>query len=72
MGRRLRGGADRPHLSGGFGVRSAPDPGTWPGSPLAPEWPGPVLLTVGADEEGETLPLDKDKVLAMLATLTDL
>ncbi|MFJ6354804.1 DUF3846 domain-containing protein [Streptomyces sp. NPDC092046] len=33
---------------------------------------GPVLLTGGADEEGETLPLDKDKVLAMRATLTDL
>ncbi|MFJ4879886.1 DUF3846 domain-containing protein [Streptomyces sp. NPDC088745] len=33
---------------------------------------GPVLLTGGADEEGETVPLSKDKVLALLASLTDL
>ncbi|MFD0269554.1 DUF3846 domain-containing protein [Streptomyces sp. NPDC127106] len=33
---------------------------------------GHVLLTGGADDEGETLPLDRDKVLAVLATLADL
>ncbi|MFE6461973.1 DUF3846 domain-containing protein [Streptomyces cinereoruber] len=33
---------------------------------------GPVLLTGGADEEGETLPLNKDKVLALLTSLADL
>ncbi|TDU67823.1 DUF3846 domain-containing protein [Streptomyces sp. KS 21] len=36
------------------------------------DYHGPVLLTGGADEEGETLPLNKDKVLALLTSLADL
>ncbi|MFE6714042.1 DUF3846 domain-containing protein [Streptomyces sp. NPDC057695] len=36
------------------------------------DYHGPVLLTGGADDEGETLPLDKDKMLAMLTILADL
>lgn len=36
------------------------------------DYHGPVLLTGGADAEGETLPLSKDKVLALLASLGDL
>ncbi|MFD9047754.1 DUF3846 domain-containing protein [Streptomyces zaomyceticus] len=33
---------------------------------------GAVLLTGGANEEGETLPLSEDKTRALLASLTDL
>lgn len=33
---------------------------------------GPVLITGGADNEGDTLPLDTDKANALLATLADL
>ncbi|MFE1230285.1 DUF3846 domain-containing protein [Streptomyces sp. NPDC058745] len=33
---------------------------------------GPVLLTGGADEEGNTLPLDTDKARALLTALADL
>ncbi|THA53268.1 DUF3846 domain-containing protein [Streptomyces sp. A1136] len=32
---------------------------------------GPVLLTGGANSEGDTLPLTKDQVLALLASLAD-
>ncbi|MEU8708730.1 DUF3846 domain-containing protein [Streptomyces sp. NPDC048565] len=36
------------------------------------DYHGPVLLTGGADADGETLPLTKDKVLALLASLGDM
>ncbi|MFJ2060396.1 DUF3846 domain-containing protein [Streptomyces sp. NPDC087908] len=36
------------------------------------DYHGPVLLTGGADDEGETLPLNRDKMLAILAALADL
>ncbi|NUK55484.1 DUF3846 domain-containing protein [Streptomyces lunaelactis] len=36
------------------------------------EYHGPVLLTGGADAEGETVPLSKDKVLALLTSLEEL
>ena len=36
------------------------------------EYHGPVLLTGGADAEGETVPLSKDKVLALLTSLQEL
>ncbi|MFF9870405.1 DUF3846 domain-containing protein [Streptomyces sp. NPDC013953] len=32
---------------------------------------GPVLLTGGVDAEGETVPLTKDKLLALLSSLTE-
>ncbi|WP_329583785.1 DUF3846 domain-containing protein [Streptomyces sp. NBC_01361] len=35
------------------------------------DYHGPVLLTGGADAEGETVPLSKDKILALLASLAD-
>ncbi|MEV5204374.1 DUF3846 domain-containing protein [Streptomyces sp. NPDC053720] len=33
---------------------------------------GPALLTGGADKEGETVPLSKEKTVALLTTLRDL
>ncbi|TQK49858.1 uncharacterized protein DUF3846 [Streptomyces sp. SLBN-118] len=36
------------------------------------EYHGPVLLTGGADAEGETVPLSKDKILALLTSLEEL
>ncbi|CAC36550.1 DUF3846 domain-containing protein [Streptomyces sp. NRRL_B-16638] len=33
---------------------------------------GPVLLTGGADNDGETVPLTKDKIVALLTSITDL
>ncbi|MEU4499218.1 DUF3846 domain-containing protein [Streptomyces sp. NPDC023998] len=36
------------------------------------DYHGPVLLTGGADAEGETVPLTKDKVLALLTSLEEL
>lgn len=36
------------------------------------EYHGPVLLTGGADAEGETVPLTKDKILALLTSLEEL
>ena len=33
---------------------------------------GPVLLTGSADDDGETLPLTRDKLLALLAALGDI
>lgn len=36
------------------------------------DYHGPVLLTGGADAEGETVPLNKDNVLALLTSLDEL
>ncbi|MFG2623139.1 DUF3846 domain-containing protein [Streptomyces sp. NPDC048507] len=36
------------------------------------DYHGAVLLTGRADDEGETLPLNRDKMLAILVTLADL
>ncbi|MGP4001572.1 DUF3846 domain-containing protein [Streptomyces sp. 8N706] len=35
------------------------------------DYHGPVLLTGGADAEGETVPLSKDKLLALLTSLEE-
>ena len=32
---------------------------------------GPVLITGGADADGDTVPLDRDKLLALLTALND-
>lgn len=36
------------------------------------DYHGPVLLTGGADADGDTLPLSKDKLLGLLTSLDDL
>ncbi|MBT2368879.1 hypothetical protein J7E88_27065 [Streptomyces sp. ISL-10] len=36
------------------------------------DYHGPVLVTGGADAEGETLALSKDKILALLTSLEEL
>lgn len=33
---------------------------------------GPVLLTGGADADGDTLPLTRDKLMALLAAISDI
>ncbi|GGT54661.1 hypothetical protein GCM10010271_68160 [Streptomyces kurssanovii] len=35
------------------------------------DYHGPVLLTGGADAEGDTVPLSKDKLLALLTSLEE-
>lgn len=39
--------------------------------PNAAPYHGPVLVTGGADENGDTVPLDRDKLLALLTAIAD-